>query len=69
MTTNQPQTFIEIYELELADTPAGVSRREDVSGLSPERIDSYAEHFASRIDRDLYGVRLARVTIETLRTY
>lgn len=66
--TTQQQVFIEIFELEVPGVE-GVTRRENVTSYTDAQRDEYARHFAGRIDRELYGVRLARVTVETLKTY
>lgn len=62
------QVFIEIFDLECPGAN-GVSRREDVTELSDERRRAYAKHFADRIDREYYGVRIAKVTVETMETF
>jgi hypothetical protein len=66
----RPQTYIEIYELELGSRgPEGVVRRENVTGFTEQGIEDYARSFARRVDRDLYGVRTVHVTVEVLKEF
>jgi len=62
------QVFVEIYELEIPGVE-GVSRRENVTHMSDEKRRETALHFAGRIDRSLYGVRIARYTVEVYETF
>ena len=66
----RPQTYIEIYELELGNRgPEGVVRRENVTGFTAQGIEDYAQSFARRVDRELYGVRTVHVTVEVLKEF
>ena len=64
------QVYIEIYELELKDRgPEGVLRRENVTTFTEQGRVDYARSFARRVDRELYGVRIVKILVETLQEF
>lgn len=62
----QQAVFIEIFDKE---SPMEANRRYDVTTLTDEKRNEQARSIVARLDNDYLGVRLARVTVETLTTY
>lgn len=63
------QVFLEIVEREISDDIGQVCRREDVTNLLDRERDAYAASWVRRTDPATHKIRLARYTVEVLRSY